>query len=506
MNKTETPSEYSSYDRFLHENRIKINHYLNIVLLCFTAAGPAIAFGIYAGVFPDVGYMTCVNISMTLLLLSVVHFILMKFIPGSVATSVFALVALNLLLVYMFCSHVSIYLTWFLIPLLSLMFCDKKIYIFAIASNYIFMMIATWLAAPYYAAMQSRYATPLAFFVDRAGGFTIEALVMFVSGYALGRVSVRYMRELISNYRQIRQHEEQIQERMSILDSMAEIYDNVNLINFVDNTEMSLREDKLVPKQIDMSVQTHTAMTRKLKDHVMPDQVEDFLNYTNLRTIRARLSHKKIISADFIDIVNGWFRAQYISVDSTIDGIPNVVIYTTRNIDEEKRREEHLIRISLTDELTRLFNRRCYEEDIAIYREKGLDPDFVLLSIDVNGLKTANDTKGHAAGDELIKGAADCLAASVGSHGKAYRTGGDEFLAIVHTDDPGAILDNIREKTEQWHGMYLDEISMSVGYAACRDHPGASIDDLEKAADASMYAEKERYYREKGLDRRKSGQ
>ena len=58
----------------------------------------------------------------------------------------------------------------------------------------------------------------------------------------------------------------------------------------------------------------------------------------------------------------------------------------------------------MTDEMTRLFNRRCYDEDIQLFREKGMDEDFVLLSVDVNGLKVANDTKGHAAGDELIKG------------------------------------------------------------------------------------------------------
>ena len=38
-------------------------------------------------------------------------------------------------------------------------------------------------------------------------------------------------------------------------------------------------------------------------------------------------------------VVSGWFRAQYITVDSTLDGIPNVIIYVTRNVDEEKRRQ-----------------------------------------------------------------------------------------------------------------------------------------------------------------------
>ena len=44
---------------------------------------------------------------------------------------------------------------------------------------------------------------------------------------------------------------------------------------------------------------------------------------------------------------------------------------------------------------------------------------------------------------------------------------------------------------------------MSVGFAAYRDHPGASINEIEKAADDSMYAEKARYYKENGIERRR---
>ena len=67
---------------------------------------------------------------------------------------------------------------------------------------------------------------------------------------------------------------------------------------------------------------------------------------------------------------------------------------------------------------------------------------------------------------------ADCLASSIGSRGKSYRTGGDEFLAIVHTDEPEKIICDIHQKAANWHGMYLDKISMSVGFAALKDHQG----------------------------------
>ncbi|MBO5550841.1 MAG: hypothetical protein J5966_02685, partial [Lachnospiraceae bacterium] len=144
-------SEYSSYDAFKKENRIKVNHYLNIILFFFVITGPAIALGIRTGMFPNVDYITCFGISIFILVLSFVHLYLRKSLPESVATSVFALIALNILLVYMTCAHVSIYLTWFLVPLLSLLFCDRKIYYFASASNYIFMIIAAWITAPFYA-------------------------------------------------------------------------------------------------------------------------------------------------------------------------------------------------------------------------------------------------------------------------------------------------------------------------------------------------------------------
>jgi GGDEF domain-containing protein len=50
--------------------------------------------------------------------------------------------------------------------------------------------------------------------------------------------------------------------------------------------------------------------------------------------------------------------------------------------------------------------------------------------------------------------------------------------------------------------MYTEGMTMSVGYAAASDHPGATVEDLEHRADVDMYAEKERYYKQAGIDRR----
>ena len=491
------------YQGFIVGNRARINRYLNRALWTFVITGPAIALGVAAGVFTHTDYGTCLGITVVMVVLAAVHLILVKRLPRSIVTSVFALTALDALIIYMELGHVNIALTWFLVPLLSILFCERRLFFYALITNYLSMFASTWATAPYYVELGSPFVTAESFFFNTMAGFTLETLIMAVSGYFIVKLSADNFKELFRQQRIIEDQEESVLEKMGILDSMAEIYDNVNLISFVDNTEMSLRDANQEKHYIDMDTQTHTLMNQRLKEQVAPDHLDEFLTFTNITTVRERLKNKKIISADFIDVDAGWFRAQYIMVEQAPDGRPDVVIYTTRNVDEEKRREERLTKLSMTDELTSLYNRRRYVEDLARHRERPMKDDYVIFSIDVNGLKTVNDTKGHAAGDELIKAAADCLEQAVGKAGIVYRTGGDEFMAAVHTDAPQRLRAEIHKITGEWHGTYTDKLNVAVGYASHAEHPDATVDDLEHMADADMYAEKDRYYRESGIDRRR---
>ena len=66
--------------------------------------------------------------------------------------------------------------------------------------------------------------------------------------------------------------------------------------------------------------------------------------------------------------------------------------------------------------------------------ENKLEKKLTFVSIDVNGLKLVNDSLGHEAGDELLKGAACCIQRCVGPYGKVYRIGGDEFVVLCKLD------------------------------------------------------------------------
>ena len=492
-----------SFEQFWLNNRNRVDKSLNTILWYVVLVGPAIAIGIATGIFKQTSYFACIVISASMLILAIIDRIILKRMPYSYLPGILALLGMEALLCFMNDSHISIRISWFLVPLLSLLFCDRKAYIGTSILNYVVMGVSTWIESSHYAGIRSDFATPLAGFINIFSGLTIEALVMFAAGFALGRATNGYYRRMLGKYKESQEQQEQMREQLDILDSMAQIYDFVNLIDFTEHTEMSLREEVLHKLTI-KDGQDHTHMTQGLRSHIVPDMVDDFWKFTDITTVPDRLVNRRSIAGEFIDTKTGWFRAQYIRVKGAMDSRPDVVIYTIQNIDSDKRREEHLIRISMTDELTRLFNRRCYEEDLTAIEKKALDEDLALISADVNGLKTVNDNMGHNAGDDLLIGAATCLLSALATHGRIYRTGGDEFMAIVHTHDCAELLNRIKRRTDLWHGAIVKGVSISVGYAARKDHPDADVRELERIADQQMYEAKARYYEETGKDRRKA--
>lgn len=156
------------------------------------------------------------------------------------------------------------------------------------------------------------------------------------------------------------------------------------------------------------------------------------------------------------------------------------------------------------DELTGLYNRAAYEDEIEKYESNSHHPDFVYASIDVNGLKQVNDNLGHAAGDELLCGAATCLNNVLGKYGKVFRTGGDEFVSIFHADESrlAAIMESLEAETLRWKGKQVDSLAISVGYVTVREFPDKTVLEVAKLADQRMYEAKRQYYAAKGVDRR----
>lgn len=165
------------------------------------------------------------------------------------------------------------------------------------------------------------------------------------------------------------------------------------------------------------------------------------------------------------------------------------------NVREQKTYDQLIARKreSLTDELTGLFNRRAYEQDISSIEE---DKDkYSIVMIDINGLKITNDNLGHRAGDELIVGLSNIILA-VFSLSKCYRIGGDEFVVIspINKEKVKSALKEMAFLARTHKGKYVDEISYSWGYVVVNEHPELSIIQAVELADGYMYQNKKEHH------------
>lgn len=174
-----------------------------------------------------------------------------------------------------------------------------------------------------------------------------------------------------------------------------------------------------------------------------------------------------------------------------------------RYVYEEAERKliELRTKYAYCDQMTGLQNRRAYAEKLDACAEN-MPAELCIVMADLNGLKKANDTLGHEAGDELIIGASECLTQAFDPLGTVYRIGGDEFCVVMETKLPEAerCLARLAELTVVWKGKFIDGISISCG-AASREQ-GADLDALVEEADRRMYEDKDAYYARTGLDRR----
>ena len=145
------------------------------------------------------------------------------------------------------------------------------------------------------------------------------------------------------------------------------------------------------------------------------------------------------------------------------------------------------------DALTGLRNRRAYEEELALElaRHRRYHRPLTLVLLDLNGLKTVNDTYGHPAGDAIIRQAAEALVRTTRIPDRCYRLGGDEFAIILPETTLGQAGHVLTHLLPEISAIGMG-VSTSVGLA--EPQPGMKSSDLHAAADHALYIEKEAFH------------
>src|SRR5438874_4414757 len=160
----------------------------------------------------------------------------------------------------------------------------------------------------------------------------------------------------------------------------------------------------------------------------------------------------------------------------------------------ERESQAELERLSVTDALTGLYNRRHLMGTLAteVQRSRRLRRPFSVLLADVDHFKQYNDTQGHPAGDAALVKVADILRKQTRAVDGVARYGGEEFLVVLlETTVATAVLvaERIRARVaaEAFEG---GRMTMSIGVAECPAH-GDTPESLIASADAALYKAKD---------------
>ncbi len=175
----------------------------------------------------------------------------------------------------------------------------------------------------------------------------------------------------------------------------------------------------------------------------------------------------------------------------------NILYRSIRYSIERNRLNQQLKSISITDELTGLYNRRGF---LMLARKQlelaaRMDKTMWLLYMDVDNMKWINDNLGHNEGDNALRNIANILKHTFRDSDILARIGGDEFAVVALEDaKTGAdrmisrISNDIANFNAKEHKPY--QLSVSIGTVSCDTKPDCDISMLLSTADKLMYEQK----------------
>ncbi len=228
-----------------------------------------------------------------------------------------------------------------------------------------------------------------------------------------------------------------------------------------------------------------------------PDETEWFM-----KNVDSVFSTGRSVQHEHKNVRGDRYFLQTLSPVKDSGGKITAVTVISKDISRLKMMEKKLHTLSITDELTGLFNRRGFftfgEQYIKLANRQ--ETKVFMLYVDLDALKRINDTLGHRAGDQALMVMADCLKKSFRDSDAVARIGGDEFV-VFPVETSGENIGNIIARFQESLKICNEKassacsLSASVGVACYDPASPCSLDELLIRADRNMYERKGHNYR-----------
>jgi diguanylate cyclase (GGDEF)-like protein len=220
-------------------------------------------------------------------------------------------------------------------------------------------------------------------------------------------------------------------------------------------------------------------LIKKLKEKI-PEI--DIISMTGYAT---KYSYTDVISNGASD-----FIAKPFGVDE-MEAKLNRIIRERNTRKELKKMNEELLKLSIHDDLTGLFNRRHFYNKLKeeMMRARRQRHSLFLIMFDVDNFKSFNDNYGHIEGDKILKNVGQAIQSSIRKNVDAgFRYGGDEFTVIIPEANKRQTLDISRRMRESCKKFSPNPINISLGFSELKDD--FDVEAFVSCADQAMFEAK----------------
>ena len=319
------------YRDFVLQNRRSMNESMAKILFFCAFAGPAIALDRFLG-YCDVSYQACVGVSVSLILLSVGQNLLNRYYPLSLATVFWGLLGFMGVLTFMCTAKVGVYITYALVPMVSLFYCEKNIYLISVALNYLMILVSNVLVSDFRSLDRLDFHEPLDWFVAVMGGYTIESIAIGVAGYYLCNRISNHFRRIYTNNIVLDQKYRDEEHKDRVTRAVTSLYQCVYVINLRDMSYEVVQRDRFVSDVVRDEDDLATNIERGVFALVENVDKHQMLEFLNLNTLAARLDKESMIYRECQGKLHGRCQLSFILVERDEQGKPLSVVFTLRQV------------------------------------------------------------------------------------------------------------------------------------------------------------------------------
>ncbi len=177
----------NTYESFLVQNAKIINKVLGLAILASVLVGPLCALLRFLKIFESMSYKACILSTAFSLVAACIHYVLVKSKHDSRNTAFVILCMLEAIIVFMRAAGFNITLAFFIVPMLSLLYCNRKMYFGACLLGFAGMIVGMFLSKSHWGSIL-KSETANSWFVAYGLSYTIEYAMMFVSGLMINFV------------------------------------------------------------------------------------------------------------------------------------------------------------------------------------------------------------------------------------------------------------------------------------------------------------------------------